>query len=116
LRHDPDEAQQGGRDMSRIAFVAEIRPGRKADLERILAEGPPFDLAGAGFERHRVFVGDHDAVFLFEGVNPLKAVQALATQRSLTVQISKMMGILAAPRFLGEAYAWDRPAAAPTPE
>jgi hypothetical protein len=103
--------------MSRIAFVAEIRPGRKADLERILSEGPPFDLAGAGFERHRVFVGDHDAVFLFEGVNPLRAVQALATQRALTVQISKMMGILAAPRFLGEAYAWDRPAAtAPTPE
>ena len=32
--------------MSRIAFVAEIRPGRKPDLERILAEGPPFDLAG----------------------------------------------------------------------
>jgi hypothetical protein len=28
-----------------------------------------------------------------------------------------MMGILAAPRFLGEAYAWDRPAAtAPAPE
>ena len=102
--------------MSRIAFVSEIRPGRKADLERILSEGPPFDLAGAGFERHRVFVGDHDAVFLFEGVNPLKAVQSLATQRALTEQISKMMGILAAPRFLGEVYAWDRPAPAATPE
>jgi hypothetical protein len=102
--------------MSRIAFVAEIRRGRKADLERILAESPPFDLAGAGFERHRVFVGDRDAVFLFEGVNPLKAVQALATQRSLTVQISKMMGILAAPRFLSEVYAWDRPAPAAAAE
>ena len=49
-------------------------------------------------------------------MNPLKAVQALATQRSLTAQISKMMGILAAPRFLGEVYAWDRPAPAATPE
>jgi hypothetical protein len=102
--------------MSRIAFVAEIRPGRKGDLERILSEGPPFDLAGAGFQRHRVFVGDHDAVFLFEGINPLKAVQTLATQRSLTAQISKMMGILSAPRFLGEVYAWDRPEPAATPE
>ena len=102
--------------MSRIAFVAEIRPGRKPDLERILSEGPPFDLAGAGFERHRVFVGDHDAVFLLEGINPLKAVQTLSTQRSLTAQISKMMGILSAPRFLGEVYAWDRPEAAAAPE
>jgi hypothetical protein len=95
--------------MRRIAFVAEIRPGRKAELERLLAAGPPFDLAGAGFEHHRVFVGDRDAVFLFEGVNPLKAVQALATQRALTKQITHMMGILSAPRFLGEVYAWDRP-------
>ena len=94
--------------MRRIAFVAEIRAGRKADLERMLAAGPPFDLEASGFEHHRVFVGDNDAVFLFEGVNPLKAVQALATQRALTRQITQMMGILSAPRFLGEVYTWDR--------
>ena len=55
-------------------------------------------------------------MFLFEGINPLKAVQTLSTQRSLTAQISKMMGILSAPRFLGEVYAWDRPEAAAAPE
>ena len=98
--------------MRRIAFVAEIRPGRKADLERMLAGGPPFDLASAGFAHHRVYIGDNDAVFLFEGPNPLKSVQALATQRALTKQIAKTMGILSAPRFLGEVYAWDRPEAA----
>ncbi len=98
--------------MSRIAFVAEIRPGRKADLERLLAVGPPFDLESAGFEHHRVYVGDKEAVFVFEGINPLKAVQALATQRALTKQIARTMGILSAPRFLGEVYAWDRREAA----
>jgi len=93
-----------------IAFVAEIRPGRRADLEEILTHEPPFDLTGAGFERHRVYVGDRDAVFVFEGPNAFSAVKALAAKRDLTSQIGRMMGVLSAPRFLHEVYAWDRPA------
>ena len=67
-----------------IAILAEIRPGKRADLERVLAEGPPFDLTKEGFEHHEVFVGDSDVVFVFTGPGAASQVRRMAgTPRAL---------------------------------
>jgi hypothetical protein len=102
------EAQsERGDEMSHtIAIAATIRPGCRGDLERKLAEGPPFDLAGAGFEEHQVYIGDQDVVFVFGGVEPFSAVNRLARQRSLFEQVLRMTALVSAPRLLNEAYAW----------
>jgi hypothetical protein len=99
---------------SRIAVAAKIRPGSRAKLEQMLSEGPPFDLAVAGFDHHHVYVGDEDVFFLFEGGAPVTAVKRLAAERRLMSHMVRMAGVVSSPRLLAEAYSWDRPLAAPT--
>jgi hypothetical protein len=53
--------------MSQIAIIATLKPGAADDARRLLAEGPPFDLARRGFERHSVFLSPNELVFVFEG-------------------------------------------------
>ena len=53
--------------MKRIAIVGRLLPGMEGRAEKILSQGPPFDLASAGFERHSVFISDSEVVFVFEG-------------------------------------------------
>jgi hypothetical protein len=98
---------------SRIAVAAKIRPGSRAKLEQMLSEGPPFDLAGAGFDHHHIYVGDEDVFFVFEGGAPVTAVKRLAAERRLMSHVIRMAGALSSPRMLAEAYSWDRPAAVP---
>jgi hypothetical protein len=93
---------------SRIAVAAKIRPGSRVKLEQMLSEGPPFDLAGAGFEHHRIYLGDEDIFFLFEGGSPVSAVKRLAAERTLMTHVLRMAGVLSAPHLLAEAYSWDR--------
>jgi hypothetical protein len=94
---------------SRIAVAAKIRPGKRAKLEQMLSEGPPYDLAEAGFEHHQVYLGDEDIFFLFEGGSPVTTVKRLAAERSLMGHVLRMAGVLCLPHLLAEAYSWDRP-------
>jgi hypothetical protein len=95
---------------NQIAIVAQIRPGMKAALERTLQAGPPFDLAGEGFERHEVFVGDTDVVFVFTGPAATSHLHRMASTPALFRHIIKMTGILTAPRLLQQTFRWDREA------
>jgi hypothetical protein len=97
---------------TRIAVAAKIRPGSRAKLEQMLSEGPPFDLADAGFDRHQIYLGDEDVFFLFEGGSPISAVKRLAAERSLMSHVLRMAGVVSAPHLLAEAYSWDRTPAA----
>jgi hypothetical protein len=99
---------------TRIAVAAKIRPGLRTKLEQMLAEGPPFDLADAGFESHRIYIGDEDVFFLFEGGSPISSVRRLAAERSLMGHLLRMASVLSSPHLLSEAYAWDAPAAPPS--
>ena len=99
---------------SRIAVAAKIRPGKRAKLEQMLSEGPPYDLADAGFEHHQVYLGDEAVFFLFEGGSPVTTVKRLAAERSLMGHVVRMAGVLSSPHLLAEAYSWDRPPKVPT--
>jgi len=90
-----------------ITLVAEIRPGKRAELERALAAGPPFDLALEGFDHHEVFVGDHEAVFVFTGPGAAAELRRLAATPELFRHAIKMADILAAPRLLERRFRWQ---------
>jgi hypothetical protein len=99
----------GGPTMTdQIAILAEIRPGKRADLERALAQGPPFDLAKAGFEHHEVFLGDTDIVFVFTGAGAASQLRRMAATPELFRQAIHMSDILAAPRLLQQTFEWRR--------
>ena len=95
---------------SQTAIVAEIRPGMKPALEKRLQDEPPFDLAAEGFERHEVFVGDRDVVFVFTGPGAVSQLARMAATPALFRHVLAMTGLLAAPRLLQQTYGWDRQA------
>ncbi|HXD69808.1 MAG TPA: hypothetical protein VN615_08090 [Gaiellales bacterium] len=110
-RNDTDVPSHDGEEQSmtnQTAIVAEIRPGMKPALEKRLQEGPPFDLAAEGFERHEVFVGDKDVVFVFTGPAAASQLARMAATPALFRHVLAMTGILAAPRMLQQTYRWDR--------
>jgi hypothetical protein len=94
-----------------ISVVAEIRPGKRAELERVLEQGPPFDLADEGFERHEVFLGDRDVLFVFTGPGAMSQLQRMAASRSLHAHILGIAELVSAPRILARTYEWERAAA-----
>lgn len=89
-----------------IAVIAQIRPGKRDDLERVLDQGPPFDLAAQGFEHHEVFVGDHDVLFIFTGPGAMSQLQRMAASRSLFAHVIRLTGLVSAPRVLDRTFEW----------
>jgi hypothetical protein len=47
--------------------VLPIRPRAAERIRRLIAEGPPFDPAAFGLDRHRVYLTEREAIFFFEG-------------------------------------------------
>jgi hypothetical protein len=95
-----------------IGIIAQIRPGRRAALEHVLAQGPPFDLAREGFEHHEVMLGEEDVVFLFTGPGARSQLERMAASRSFLAEVARMSGLLSAPRLLDRTFEWSaRPAA-----
>ena len=92
----------------KIAVIAQIRPGKREQLERLLENGPPFDLQAEGFERHEVFVGDTDAVFIFTGPGAVTQLERMAASRALFAHVLKMTGLMSAPRMLDRTFQWHR--------
>jgi hypothetical protein len=89
-----------------IAVVAQIRPGKRQELERTLDAGPPFSLAEHGLTRHVAFLGDTDIVMIFEGDQPLGDVRRLAASLGLG-HLTKMATLAANPRVLSQSFAWN---------
>ncbi|MEZ5102698.1 MAG: hypothetical protein R3C15_23460 [Thermoleophilia bacterium] len=93
--------------MSAVAVVCPLRPGAAETARVLVAEGPPFDLAGAGIVRHVVFVGEQEAVFVFEGAEARGAVERLATNPGVWRAAAAWRDLLAGrPRLLDASFAW----------
>lgn len=95
----------------KVAVVARIRPGRRADLVHLLENGPPFDLAAEGFEHHAVYLGDEEVVFLFTGPSALTQIERMAGSRALFSHVLKMTGLVSSPRLLTSTFEWTRASA-----
>jgi len=94
-----------------ISVVAQIRPGKRAELERLLEQGPPFDLAAEGFEHHEVFLGDTDVVFVFTGPGAMSQLERMAASKALFAHVLNMTTLVSAPRILNRTFEWGRESA-----
>jgi hypothetical protein len=89
-----------------VAIVAEIRPGKRKDLERMLGAGPPFDLSREGFEHHEVFLGDTDVVFVFTCPGGLAEVERIAREPVVLSKLTELTDVLQSPRLLQQTFSW----------
>jgi len=84
----------------RVAILAEIRPGKRADIERALAHDHRLGLPGESFEHPEVFLGDTEVIFVFTGPGAASRLREIAETPEHFRQATRMTEILAAPRLL----------------
>jgi len=53
--------------MEQLAIVARLRPGTEGEARKLIDQGPPFEIAESGLERHTVYLSAGEVVFVFEG-------------------------------------------------
>jgi hypothetical protein len=101
----PTEFRSGANE--RLAIVAKLRRGSRERAKEILAEGPPYDLADAGFRRHSVFLAGDTAVFVFEGPNIHQLVSKLIDDPASAGSFSVWAPLLAGtPTLAREEFSW----------
>jgi hypothetical protein len=94
---------------ARVAVVVPIRRGKAEVARQLVDEGPPFELEDVGLERHNVFVGEREVIFVFEGEQAAAAVDALARSPGVLKAAIRWRGILAGqPRLAEERFGWTR--------
>jgi hypothetical protein len=87
------------------AIIAQIRPGKRADLKMLLRQGPPFDLQQQGFTRHEAFLGETDLVLVFAGQQPVTDAQRLVSTLGAS-ELAKLGALVSSPRMLAESFEW----------
>ena len=89
-----------------VAVIVPLKAGSVEKARALVREGPPFDPA-VRFERHRVFVGEREAVFVFEGEDVRRAVEQLARVPAVWKAATAWSECLEGPpRIAEEGYAW----------
>lgn len=93
-----------------MLVILPLKPGAGERVRHLLAHGPPFDPQAAGLERHRVFVTDREAVFLFEATGE-PAIERVLNEIELWAAAASWRECLAGPPRLADvAYSWTRAA------
>lgn len=88
-----------------VVVVGTIRPGKRDELEKLLAAGPPFDPATSGFTNHYAFVGERTVVFVFEGVEAHQHLRDL-TRRLPMKELARMGMLVHHPELLTKRVSW----------
>jgi len=88
-----------------VVVVGTIRPGKREELEKLLAAGPPFDLATSGFTNHYAFIGERTVVFVFEGAAAREHLRDL-TKRLPMKELARMGTLVHHPELLTERVSW----------
>jgi hypothetical protein len=99
---------RGGEMPERLAVVAKLRPGSREEASQILADGPPYELAGAGFRRHTVFIAEEAVVFIFEGSSIEELVRDLVNNPASSAAFSVWGPLLeGTPSLAREEFHWE---------
>jgi hypothetical protein len=96
-----------------VVVTAQIRPGKREELARMLDQGPPFDLAAKGFDRHLAFLGDQQLVLVFEGERAVTSVRSLAASLPLS-EVTRLGRLVSNPQVLTEGRVWTTASEAAT--
>jgi hypothetical protein len=84
-----------------VAIAARIEPGRRADLERLLAGGLPPELVEDGLHADEVSLGDDDLVLVLTG--PERIARGL-----VRTGLAGLGGTVSSPRLLTQMFSWRR--------
>jgi hypothetical protein len=92
----------------RVAIIARLLPGSRDRAAEILAKGPPYGLALAGFHRHSVFLADEAVVFVFVGPRVEGLVRGLVNDRARSAAFSAWAPLLdGTPVLAREEFYWE---------
>jgi hypothetical protein len=92
----------------RLVVAVPLKEGTIERARELIADGPPFDPEDAGLERHRVFLLDHEVLFVFEsGPSAEKLEEALARPDLWRGAGAWQELVAGPPRIAEAAYAWD---------
>ncbi len=98
--------------MQQIAIVARLRPGMEPRAHNLIADGPPFDPAEAGLNRHAVYLAADEVVWVFEGPEVEQIVEDmidLPFHWRLADAFAAWRPLLAGqPRIARPVYTWTR--------
>jgi hypothetical protein len=96
--------------MQQLAIIVPLKAGAGERAAGLLADGPPFNLEEAGFERHAVYLTDREAVFVFEGREVEWSLDDLVDDPfhpSLQETLDRWSALAEGrPRVARTAYAW----------
>jgi hypothetical protein len=94
----------------RFVVTARLKPGATAEVREILREGPPFDPAETSLDRHEVFLGDDELVFLFEGEHAEQEARRLLREPGVLGRAGRIgVHLQERPRLPEEVFSWERP-------
>ena len=99
----------------RLVVILPLKQGALGRARELIAAGPPFDPAQAGLARHRVFLLEHEAIFLFEPAHDDQKLQELLSRPDLWAAAETWRELASGPPLLAEdVYDWERAAEAST--
>lgn len=78
--------------MERYVLEARLRPGKAAEAERALAQGPPFDPSEAGLSSHPAYLTADAVYLLIEG--QAARTTALRLAREHLVDVNRWQAIV----------------------
>lgn len=103
--------------MNRVAVTARLKPDASQRAAELIANGPPFDPATLGLDRHSVFLSHGEVVFLFEGRQVEWVLDELVSSDPESSAFRDWQPLIEGiPRLAREAYFWQRESAASEPE
>lgn len=95
--------------MTSLVVVAPLKTGERARAEKLLEQGPPFELERTRFDRHEVFVTDKEVVFLFAGPDESGTLELPGEDPALWKAAAAWSRCLAErPRVARRAFGWRR--------
>lgn len=91
-----------------VAVVLPLRKGTGDVVADFLAEGPPFDPEAVGLARHRVFLTESEAVFVFEAEEGLDRLERILGEPDFWTVLPGWEHVLDGEPRIGPAFfAWD---------
>jgi hypothetical protein len=96
--------------MKRLVIVARLRDNAHDEAEVLLREGPPFDPAAQGLERHAAYLTAGEVVFTFEAAAEVEwIVNDLVDDPAIAVFFGPWEKLIeGTPRLAHERFYWSR--------
>jgi hypothetical protein len=95
--------------MSRLVVVVPLKEGARAMAQKLLEQGPPFDIELTHLGRHEVFLSDHEVIFDFETPGTEPPIELRAEDPVLHEAAQAWHDVMAGdPRKAVQAFSWKR--------